>query len=131
MKVTHYSRFQPIDAAEIEKAYVGVTIRRVISENDGAGDFVLDIFEIAPGGQTPYHNHPWEHEIFVISGHGQCRDSTGEHPFAEGDVIHVGPGESHAFSNSGPEFIKLVCVVPKAALTAYHLTKLHEDVQEI
>jgi len=58
MKVTHYSRFQPIDAAEIEKAYMGVTIRRVISDVDGAEDVVMDVFEIAPGGQTPYHNHP-------------------------------------------------------------------------
>ena len=126
MKVTHYSRFQPIDAAAIEKAYVGVTIRRVISENDGAGDFVMDIFEIAPGGQTPFHSHPWEHEIFVISGRGQCRDATGERSFAEGDVIHVGPGESHAFGNSGSDFIKLLCVIPKAALAAYHLIKLEE-----
>lgn len=131
MKVTHYSRFQPIDAAEIEKAYMGVTIRRVISEVDGAEDLVMDLFEIAPGGQTPYHSHPWEHEIFVISGQGQCRDATGARPFAEGDVIYVGPGEPHAFSNPGPEFIKLVCVVPKAALAAYHLVKLDGGGQKV
>ncbi len=129
MKVTHYSRFQAIDAAEIEKAYLGVTIRRVISEVDGDEYFVMVIFVIAPVGQTPYHSHPWEHEIFVISGRGQCRDTTGEHSFAEGDVIYVSPGELHAFSNAGPEFIKLVCVIPKAALAAYHLIRLEEGSQ--
>jgi quercetin dioxygenase-like cupin family protein len=124
MKIAHYSRFQAIDAAEIETAYTGVTMRRVISEVDGAETSVMDVFEIAPGGQSPYHSHPWEHQVFVISGSGWCLDETGKHDFQDGDVIYVRPDEPHAFGNSGPDPVKLVCVIPKAALTAYHLEKL-------
>jgi quercetin dioxygenase-like cupin family protein len=127
MKITHHSQFQPIDAGEIEKTYTGVTIRRVISDVDGAEANVMDIFEIAPGGQTPQHSHPWEHQIFVISGHGWSADSSGRREFREGDVIYVKPGESHTFGNSGPQPVKLVCVVPKAALTAYHLSKMDDQ----
>lgn len=124
MKVTHYSRFQAIDATEIERAYTGITMRRVISEVDGAEAAVMDLFEIAPGGQSPYHSHPWEHQVFVISGRGWCRDENGEHEFSEGDVIYVKSGEPHAFGNSGREPVKLICVIPKAALAAYHLIRL-------
>lgn len=127
MKIAHHSSYQPIDAGDIEKAYTGVIIRRVISEVDGANETVMDVFEIASEGQTPYHSHPWEHQVFVISGHGWCRDESGRHEFRDGDVIYVKPGEPHAFGNSGQEPVKLVCVIPKAALTAYHLAKLSAD----
>lgn len=124
MKIAHYSQFKSIDAAEIEAAYTGVTMRRVISEVDGAEASVMDVFEIASKGQTPYHTHSWEHQVFVITGRGWCQDGTGRHEFRDGDVIYVKPGEPHAFGNSGPVPVKLVCVIPKAALTAYHLSQL-------
>lgn len=127
MKITHHSRYQAIDAAEIEAAYTGVTIRRVISDVEGAEQTVMDVFDIASGGETPQHSHPWEHQIFVISGRGWCTDEAGRHDFCEGDVIYVRPGEPHKFGNSGPEPVKLVCVISKAALTAYHLAKLVTD----
>jgi len=124
MKITHHSQYRAIDAGEIEREYTGVTIRRVISDVDGAEATVMDVFEIASGGQTPFHSHPWEHQIFVISGRGWCSDESGRREFRDGDVIYVKPGERHTFGNSGPEAVKLVCVIPKAALTAYHLSRL-------
>lgn len=127
MNVTHYSRFEPIDASEIEEAYTGITIRRVISEVDGADSTVMDVFEIAPGGQSPYHSHPWDHQVFVVSGRGWCRGEAGRLEFGAGDVIYVKPDEMHSFGNSGPEAVKLVCVIPKAALAAYHLTKIASE----
>ena len=127
MKITHYSQFEAINAAEIEDAYSGVTMRRVISEVDGSETSVMDVFEIAPNGETPYHSHAWEHQVFVISGCGQCRDDSGEHEFREGDVIYIRPNEPHAFRNVGPDAITLVCVIPKAAVAAYHLAKLDQE----
>lgn len=125
MKITHYTQFEPIDAAEIEAAYSGVTMRRVISEVDGSDSAVMDVFETAPNGETPYHAHPWEHQVFVISGRGECRGLTGAHPFREGDVIHIKPNEPHALKNPGGDPVKLVCVIPKAALAAYRLARLN------
>lgn len=130
MKVAHYSRFEAIDASEIEEAYTGVTIRRVISEVDGANSSVMDIFEIAPGGQSPYHSHPWDHQVYVISGRGWCRGESETHEFGAGDVIYVKPGELHSFGNAGQDAVKLVCVIPKAALAAYHLTKIADEARE-
>lgn len=126
MKIMHYSQFEAIDAAQIEEAYSGVTMRRVISEVDGSETAVMDVFEIAPKGETAYHDHPWEHQVFVIAGRGQLRDSHGDHDFRDGDVIYIRPDEPHAFRNTGAEPVKLVCVIPKAAVAAYHLDKLRE-----
>ena len=127
MKITHYSTFTPMSAAAIEEAYCGVTMRRVISEVDGADTSIMDVFEIAPNGETPFHSHPWEHQVFVISGKGHCRDASGERSFRDGDVIYVPPDEPHGFRNSGPVPVKLVCVIPKAAVAAYHLKQLGEE----
>ena len=126
MKITHYSEFLPINASAIEQAYSGVLMRRVISEQDGAEDTLLDIFEIAPAGETPFHCHSWEHQVFVISGIGYCRDSNGERPFRDGDVIYVTPNEPHSFHNNGRDPVKLICIIPKAAVVAYHLDKLDD-----
>jgi len=46
------------------------SVRWVIAEKDGAKNFFMRVFEIEPGGYTPLHHHPWEHEMFVCAGKG-------------------------------------------------------------
>ena len=41
-------------------------------------NFVLRVFTITPGGHTPLHSHPREHEVCVLSGKGRAE---GESPF--------------------------------------------------
>ena len=44
---------RPTDpSGDIERATTGVTIRRLISEVDGAGSYTLDIFEMEPNGHN-------------------------------------------------------------------------------
>lgn len=57
---------EPVTDAGAEKA----NVRWVIAEKDGAKNFFMRVFEIEPGGYTPLHHHPWEHEIFVYEGKG-------------------------------------------------------------
>ncbi|HEY5765719.1 MAG TPA: cupin domain-containing protein, partial [Candidatus Deferrimicrobiaceae bacterium] len=56
----------------------GVTIRVLMGENVGAPTFTMRHFEVAPGGSTPYHSHPWEHEVYVLSGKGIARRPDGQ-----------------------------------------------------
>jgi hypothetical protein len=46
MKVQHYKEVTPIQVEEMERTIDGLTLRRVISEVDGATSFVMDIFEL-------------------------------------------------------------------------------------
>ncbi len=70
MKIrSHYSStpFQEFEGDAVH----GVTGRVVIGKDDGAANFCMRIFTLAPGGYTPRHSHDWEHEILIHEGHGQ------------------------------------------------------------
>ncbi len=92
----------------------GVTIRVLMGENVGAPNFVMRHFELAPGGCTPYHTHPWEHEVFVLSGRGTARRKDGESPIGPGSFVYVAPDEEHNFVNGGREALTFLCVIPAA-----------------
>ncbi|MEZ6106968.1 MAG: cupin domain-containing protein [Pirellulaceae bacterium] len=49
----------------------GCQVQWLIGEKDGAPNFAMRRFMVAPGGHTPRHHHPYEHEVFVLSGHGE------------------------------------------------------------
>ena len=90
----------------------GATIRWLISDKDGAPNFALRLFEVEPGGYTPYHKHPWEHEVFILKGKGILVTEAGETPFEGNFFIFIPPGEMHQFKNTGDEPLVFLCIVP-------------------
>ena len=72
-------------------------------------------FEVAAGGHTPKHSHPYEHEVFVLEGNGVVLEDNVEHPLETGDVIFVKPNEIHQFRNTGDRPMKFLCMVPTSA----------------
>jgi len=79
----------------------GITMREVISADDGASNFSMRFFEVEPGSATKPHSHWWEHGIFVLSGQGLVVGEEGETKMAEGSVIYIAPEEPHHFVNNG------------------------------
>lgn len=75
-------------------------------------NFVMRLFTIEPGGHTPLHSHPWEHEVFVVSGSGVTAGEL-EAEFSAGDALFVPAGEVHSFRNTGAEALRIICVVPR------------------
>ncbi len=110
MKISHYK--QETMQKVTEEGASGCSVRWVISEKDGASRFHMRVFEIEPGGHTPFHEHPWEHELFVLKGAGTLAHEAGEHPLREGDVIFISPTEKHQFKNSGREPLEIICLIP-------------------
>ena len=110
MKITHYSKVQAEDVGD--KDAKDVTIRWLISEKDGALNFATRMFEVQPGGYTPYHKHSWEHEIFVLKGEGNLVVEGETHIMREGDVIFVPGEENHQFKNTSDETMTFLCMVP-------------------
>jgi quercetin dioxygenase-like cupin family protein len=90
-------------------------IRWLISPQDGAENFSMRIFEIEPGGHTPLHTHPHEHEIFVIEGRGTFVFEGTEHKFEKDYVIFVPGGKEHRFKNTGNSLLRLLCLIPASA----------------
>jgi quercetin dioxygenase-like cupin family protein len=90
----------------------GVLMRVVAGPAEGAPHFVMRVFEIQPGSSTPYHTHPWEHEVFVVSGNGTAKTENGETGISEGNAVFVPSEEKHCFINTGNDLLRLICVVP-------------------
>ena len=87
-------------------------VRRLISAEDGAPNFCMRRFELAPGGRTPRHTHPWEHEVYVLEGAGTVFGGGAEHRFRPGDAIYVAPGEEHRFAADSRAGTVFLCLIP-------------------
>jgi len=93
MKHIHYLDEQP-EKVDIDGAK-GAVIRHVISEKDGAPNFNMRVLSIEPGGESPNHSHPWEHEFFILSGSGVGVVDNKEANIGPGDAIFVPAGVQH------------------------------------
>lgn len=110
MKVNHYESVaqRPVDMQGSQ----GCAVRWLVGESEGAPNFAMRQFEIAPGGHTPRHSHPYEHEVFVLEGQGVVVEGQTEHPLGPGDVVFVRPDDVHQFRNTGSTPLKFLCLVP-------------------
>ncbi|HIE09561.1 MAG TPA: cupin domain-containing protein [Armatimonadetes bacterium] len=109
--MAHKWRYDEVPEEEVEGA-VGVKVRWLLDESRGARNFAMRLFEVEPGGCTPHHSHPYEHEVFVLEGRGIVK--VGEEEFEVGpwDVVFVPPNTPHCFKCKGVGAFKFICVVP-------------------
>ena len=89
-----------------------VKMKGLITGDDGAPTFALRLFELGPEGCTPYHNHPWEHEVYILDGHGEVLSDKGSTPLVSGKAVFISPGETHQFRNTDKKPFKFLCIVP-------------------
>jgi quercetin dioxygenase-like cupin family protein len=106
MKIQNYRDVQGTEAAP------GVVMHVVSGPAEGAPTYVMRLFEIQPGSATPHHAHPWEHELFMVSGEGRMLSGDAKTPLRPGDAITVLPNELHSFQNAGQGLMTIVCTVP-------------------
>ncbi|MCX7021107.1 MAG: cupin domain-containing protein [bacterium] len=90
----------------------GAHIRWLIAKGDGAPTFAMREIELDPGGRTPYHSHPWEHEVYVLEGTGVVAGKGGETPLGPGSVVFIPGGEEHNFKNTGRVTLRFLCLIP-------------------
>jgi quercetin dioxygenase-like cupin family protein len=81
-------------------------------EPDGAPNFAMRQFEVEPGGFTPKHSHPYEHEVYVLEGEGIAMEGNEQRPLRSGDFVYVPPDEVHQFRNTGDVPMKFLCMIP-------------------
>jgi len=110
MKVIHSGEVpaQPVD----EEGAQGATVRWLIAAREGAPNFAMRLFELAEGGNTPYHDHGWEHEVYVVDGEAEVVSEAGAQSLSAGDAVLVAPGERHQFRNRGAGAARFLCMIP-------------------
>lgn len=113
MKVNHYQQVEqvPVDM----EGSSGCKVRWLLDETHGTPNFAMRQYEVSPGGYTPRHSHPYEHEVFVLEGEGVVFEGDLQHPLAAGDVVLITPDELHQFRNTGTAPLKFLCLVPNSA----------------
>jgi quercetin dioxygenase-like cupin family protein len=72
----------------------------------------MRLFTMRRGGCSPYHQHDWEHEVFVLKGRGVLRTEGGETPLSARTAVFVPPMEWHQFSNAGRGTLEFLCLIP-------------------
>ena len=95
----------------------GNSIWRLLPARIGVPNFELRYFEVPPGGRTSYGKHPWEHEVFVLTGEGRVKgkgvaDESINRLVRPGEAVYIAPDEEHQFINAGEEPLGFICVVP-------------------
>ncbi len=90
----------------------GVSGRVAIGKADGAPNFCMRMFELAPGGNTPRHAHAWEHEIFFHAGNGEVFHAGTWTPVEPGVAVFVPGDEEHQIRNTGDAPLTFICLVP-------------------
>lgn len=97
-----------------EGGAVGVGVKVLLGEPEGAPNFILRRFRIEPGGNSPRHSHRWEHEVYVLAGSGTVFADEKEHPLEAGDAVLVLPGEEHQFRAAPNEALEFLCIIPRS-----------------
>ncbi len=90
----------------------GVTMKLLVGRDDNAPTFAMRHFSVAPGGYTPKHQHPWEHEVLVLSGEGEVECGGEIALISGGDSLFVPSNDVHQFRNTGNHPLEFLCLVP-------------------
>lgn len=104
--------FKEVEAKDVGDGAYKARVRWLITKDIGAENFAMRLFEIEPGGYTPLHKHPWEHEVFILEGKGKVIGEAGESEFKSGDAIFIPANEMHQFVNSSEKTLLLLCLIP-------------------
>jgi quercetin dioxygenase-like cupin family protein len=97
------------DGTSVENVFV----RWLIDENDGAHNFAMRRFEIKSKTIVPLHNHPQDHEIYILSGDGKFFNDNGQEEIMKsGDVLYIPPNEKHSIENIGISDLVFLCLIP-------------------
>ncbi len=107
-------KIDDIAASEVKMDGVcDVSVRVVFGPADGAPTVAMRVFELAGGGHTPFHTHPFEHEVMILEGEIAIVTEEGTRPLAIGDMLLVMPDEKHQFRNlSADKRGRFMCMVP-------------------
>lgn len=115
--------FQSVKEEQAEQGAHKVTVRWLITKEDGADNFAMRHFTIAPQGYTPYHNHDWEHEVFILEGSGVVRIGDQSRELEQGTVIFIPQNIKHQFNNSSAQPLRFICMIPNQTKDPKHESK--------
>jgi quercetin dioxygenase-like cupin family protein len=110
MKITKLEKCESVPV-NLEGAQ-GAMRQVPIGKADGAPNFSIRVFTLAPGGHTPHHAHASEHLNYILEGNGVAMEGDTPRPIGQGDFVLVPPHEKHQYRNTGASPLVFLCMVP-------------------
>ena len=98
--------YEPVDAAD------GLSKGVLVDAADGAPNFALRRFELAPGAEVPRHTNAVEHEQYVLADEYTVGIGDEEHRVSAGDTLLIPAGVVHWYRNTSDEPGAFLCAVP-------------------
>ncbi len=99
---------EKVDMEGSEKTW----IQWLITNKQGAERYAMRLFTMEPGGVIARHEHPWEHEIFILEGNGVVGCCDDEMEVKPGDFLYIEPNVPHWYKNNGKNEFKFLCIIP-------------------
>ena len=104
---------QQMDGTSVKGSGIkGVTMKLLVGKDDNAPTFAMRHFSVDPGGFTPKHEHPWEHEVLILRGMGEVECDGEVVSISSGDGLFIPSNDLHQFRNLGEEPLEFLCIVP-------------------
>jgi len=100
---------EKVELEGAEKAW----IRWLVGHNRDSAAFAMRVFELEPGGCTPYHSHSQHHEMFILEGTATLVGEGGERDVGPGTAVYVPGGEYHQVRNRTEGVLRFICCVSK------------------
>ncbi len=110
MYVSHINKVKK-EKVEME-GIKDVYIQWLISKEQGAENYAMRLFTVEPDGVIPKHEHPWEHEIFILEGRGIIGAGDVEKEVEAGNFAYIEPNVPHWYRNTGDGEWKFLCIIP-------------------
>jgi quercetin dioxygenase-like cupin family protein len=98
--------YEAVDAAD------GLRKGVLVGPDDGAPNFALRRFTLAPGAEVPRHTNAVEHEQYVLAGEYVVGIGDEEREVGPGDSLLIPAGVVHWYRNESDEAGAFLCAVP-------------------
>ena len=104
--------YTEVPLEDIAAPAVGAKRRWLLTKENGSPNFTVAFVEVAPGGSTLRHSHPYEHAMYFLEGVGELQESDGTSPISPWEFIYIASNELHQIRNTGQKSLKFLSVEP-------------------
>lgn len=106
--------FERVEFSPVSEEGVHLVEKAIlIGPEEGAPNFVMRRFELDQGGYTPFHQHNWEHVVYVLAGSGKLIAEGGEYNLKANSSVLVLANEKHQFKADEKSRLTFLCMIPK------------------
>ena len=77
----------------------GVKLQNLIGERQGSERVAMRLYTVQKGGHTNIDQHEYEHQMYVLKGHGILKCKNKDLPLSPGDAVLVPANIQHQFIN--------------------------------